>query len=117
MARAPTRLTLPTDLETVTAIRLELLADPKLPGGGPGRAGNGNLVLSEFRATATSKTDPTKSMPLAFQRAVADFGQENLPVTNAIDGNPGTVWAIYPQVGKNHFGVFESRMTPRSTAA
>ncbi len=100
-------ITLGTDLPTVTAIRLELLADPKLPSGGPGRATNGNLTLSEIRATAASKADPSKSMPLSFQRATADFSQENFPVTNAIDGNPQTHWAIHPQVGKNHSGVFE----------
>ena len=32
----------------VTAFRLEVLPDDSLPNKGPGRAGNGNFVLSEF---------------------------------------------------------------------
>src|SRR4029079_800364 len=60
-----------TELADVTAIRLELLADAKLPGGGPGRAVNGNLALSELRATAAAKSDPAKSTPLKFGRTSA----------------------------------------------
>jgi hypothetical protein len=96
-----------TDLADVTAIRLELLADAKLPGGGPGRAVNGNLALSELRATAAAKSDPAKSTPLKFGRTSADFSQENLPVASAVDGKPNTHWAIHPQVGKDHYGIFE----------
>ncbi len=106
-ARGSYTVVLNTDLAELTAIRLELLGDAKLPGGGPGRASNGNLALSELRATVASQADPAKSIALAFQRATADFSQENLVVTNAIDGNPQTHWAIFPQVGKNHFGIFE----------
>ncbi len=40
----------------VTAIRLEVLPDDSLPRKGPGRAGNGNFVLSEFRAELASGT-------------------------------------------------------------
>jgi hypothetical protein len=36
---------------TITAIRLEALADAKLPGKGPGRSQNGNFVLNEFRVS------------------------------------------------------------------
>jgi hypothetical protein len=100
-------VTLNTDLTTITALRLELLADGQFPAGGPGRAGNGNAVLSELSVTAAPKADPSKAVPVAFSRATADFGQDGYPVTNAIDGNPGSGWAIAPQMGKNHFGLFE----------
>jgi hypothetical protein len=106
-ARGSYTVALSTDLAEVTAIRLELLGDGSLPAGGPGRAPNGNLTVSEFRATAASKTDPAKSMPLSFARATDDFSQDGYPVANAIDGNPQTHWAIHPQVGKNHAGIFE----------
>ena len=108
-ARGTYTITLPTDVVPITAIRLELLADPKLPSGGPGRAPNGNVTLSEIRATATAKADPAKSLPLAFARATADFSQEGYPVASAIDGNPQTHWAIHPQVGKNHAAIFEPK--------
>ena len=37
-----------TDRKGISAVRLELLADERLPSKGPGRADNGNFVLSEF---------------------------------------------------------------------
>jgi hypothetical protein len=106
-ARGTYTIALGTDAASLTAIRLELLPDPKLPAGGPGRADNGNLVLSEFRAVAASKADPSKSVPLSFAKAIADFSQDGFPITNAIDGNPATGWAISPQIGKPDAGVFE----------
>jgi hypothetical protein len=40
-----------TEATGISAIRLEALADPSLVKGGPGRAGNGNFALSDFRLT------------------------------------------------------------------
>jgi hypothetical protein len=100
-------ITLSSDLPRLTAIRLELLADGQLPSGGPGRAGNGNLVLSELRATIAPKNDPAKAVPVTFGRASADFGQEGYPATGAVDGNPQSGWAVAPQFGKDHAAVFE----------
>ncbi|MCA9271019.1 MAG: hypothetical protein KDA41_21205, partial [Planctomycetales bacterium] len=37
-----------TDLTAITGFRIEMLDDPSLPSGGPGRASNGNFVLLEF---------------------------------------------------------------------
>jgi hypothetical protein len=100
-------VTLNTDLATITALRLEVLTDGQFPAGGPGRAGNGNAVLSELSATAAPTADPSKAVPLAFSRATADFGQDGYPVANAIDGNPASGWAFAPQFGKDHVGNFE----------
>ncbi|MGH9204701.1 MAG: DUF1549 domain-containing protein, partial [Vicinamibacterales bacterium] len=41
-----------TDLEGITAFRLETIPDESLPGKGSGRADNGNFVLSRFAVTA-----------------------------------------------------------------
>ncbi len=60
-ARGTYTVTLDTSAKPITAIRLELLADPSLPAGGPGRAGNGNLVLSELKATVAPR--PTRQRP------------------------------------------------------
>ncbi len=106
-ARGTYTVTLHSDMPRITAIRLELLSDPRLPAGGPGRAQNGNLVLSEFRATAGPKADPAKSAAITFARATADFAQDGFPAANAIDGNPTTGWAIHPQTGKDHAVIFE----------
>jgi hypothetical protein len=40
-----------TELRQVTALRIEVLPDDSLPEHGPGRAGNGNAVLSEISAS------------------------------------------------------------------
>jgi hypothetical protein len=106
-ARGTYTATLATDAASVTGIRLELLADPKLPAGGPGRAPNGNVVLSELKVVAAAKSDPAKTMPLTIAKATADFSQENFPVAGAVDGNPQTGWALSGGIGKDHAAVFE----------
>ncbi|HWC89038.1 MAG TPA: hypothetical protein VG433_05275, partial [Pirellulales bacterium] len=98
-----------TDLVGITGIRLEALTDPKLPAQGPGRAPNGNFVLSELRATAAAKSDPAKTLPVALQNASADYSQPAWDVAGAIDGNPATGWAVDAQEGKSHSAVFEMR--------
>jgi hypothetical protein len=99
-------VTSPVDLDRLSAVQLEVLADPTLPEGGPGRAGNGNLHLSEvdiqwFPAGAVSSTK------LKISRASADFDQEGWTSAQAIDGNPSTGWAIFPKVNESHQIVFE----------
>ncbi len=97
-----------TKLPRITAIRLEALSDDRLPAKGPGRAPNGNFVLSEFKVSA-SPAGGTQSKPVALQKAQATFAQQDFPIANAIDGDPGTGWAISPQSGKNHIAMFELR--------
>jgi hypothetical protein len=93
----------------ITAIRLEVLSDAKLPSRGPGRAPNGNFVLNEFVLKAGPANDPAKSKPVTFQRAIADYSQESYGVDGAIDGKPETGWAVDGQTGRNHTAVFEAR--------
>jgi hypothetical protein len=80
----------------ITAIRLECLTDPSLPGGGPGRHSNSNFVLSEFELQAVSISDPNKKQTIIFAHAIADYSQANYEITKAIDGqvknNNG--WAV-----------------------
>ena len=95
-----------TSLDHITAVRLDVIADDSLPAGGPGRAGNGNLHLTEievklFRPGANKATD------LKIQSATADWNQQNWTIDHALDGNLATAWGIYPQVGNSHHAVFE----------
>ncbi|MEZ6197029.1 MAG: PSD1 and planctomycete cytochrome C domain-containing protein [Planctomycetota bacterium] len=85
---------LETELTGLRALWLEVMMDPRIPGGGPARNSHGNFVLSEFRATAVSKEDPTKRVPVTFGRAIADYSQDRYEIPKAIDGNPGTGWAV-----------------------
>ncbi len=89
-----------TDLLHITALRLEALPDDRLPDKGPGRAANGNFVLSGFRLS-------TAGGPVKFKSASADFSQAKYPVASAIDDKPETGWAVHPEIGKPHTAVFE----------
>jgi hypothetical protein len=102
-------VTAATKLTGITGIRLEVLSDPKLPSMGPGRAPNGNFVLSEFSVTAAPEGDPVKAKPVALHNAKADFSQDQFPVGNAIDGKKDTGWAVAPQLGRGHVAVFETK--------
>jgi hypothetical protein len=93
-------------LPSITAIRLEAMADSRLPAMGPGRAPNGNFVLSEFRVTAATDKDPKKPQFVALEKALADFSQESFAVAAAIDGNDSTGWAIAPASGRTHTALF-----------
>ncbi|RMG40507.1 MAG: DUF1549 domain-containing protein [Planctomycetota bacterium] len=100
----------------VSGLRLEFLPDERLPARGPGRAANGNFVLSELivRVPAAARTadappEPADRAPRPVDhavpklvRAVADFAQDGYPAKNAIDGDERTGWAIAPQMGKPH---------------
>jgi hypothetical protein len=86
----------------VTALRLEVLPDDSLPSKGPGRAENGNFVLSEFTVTVAGKA-------LEWGAVTATHSQTDYPITGAADGNPQTGWAILPQVGRATEAVFETK--------
>ncbi len=84
----------------VKAITLEAATDPSLPQQGPGRADNGNFVLSSFKANfgpPGSKEAPTA---VKFTAAKATFEQPNLVAAGTIDDNPETGWAIAGGIGK-----------------
>ena len=89
-------VTASTSATGITAVRLEALTDPSLPGGGPGRHTNSNFVLSEFELTAVSQQDPQQTQVVKFSRAEADYSQANYEVSKTIDGtvanNNG--WAV-----------------------
>lgn len=85
-----------TDDVGITAVRMEALTHPSLPGNGPGRNSNSNFVLSEFELTAVSAIDDSKTLAVKFVRAIADYEQANYEVAKAINGtvanNDG--WAV-----------------------
>lgn len=97
----------PTDLKRVTGLRLEALADKRLPAGGPGRAQNGNFVLNELKVSIASATTAEKPQAVSLTGASADFSQTSWPVGGAVDGNPATGWAVSPEFNKNHTATFE----------
>jgi len=95
-----------TDLARVTGVRVEVLADERLPQKGPGRQDNGNLHLTEFAVRAAAAGQDEGWHALRLDRATADFNQEGWTIAMAIDGDPKTAWGIHPQVGQSHHAVF-----------
>lgn len=100
---AATRGTFPFDhepptIQSVKAVRLELLNDPYLPLDGPGRSREGTFALSEYQLHAGPSGQKTSKQN--FASAVAsvnppDAGPENLRTGSglyAIDGKTTTAW-------------------------
>jgi len=98
-------LTATSILPKISAVRLRVLTHDSLPKNGPGRAGNGNFVLTSFQFRTGDKEH-------AFARAFADHEQPKYAVEGAIDTNPKTGWAINVGPGSkavmnaNHEAVF-----------
>ncbi len=121
---APTQVTseIPLDVHAakITAIRLELLNDPSLPHGGPGRSIDGLCALTEFKATVAPLDHPEQAADVKFKSASADVnpperevdkryyddgkGRRRVtgPIEYAIDGNELTAWGIDVGPGRSN---------------
>ncbi len=96
--------------ERITALRLEVLPGDKLPAKGPGRANNGNFVLSTFAVEAKpAANEAAAAAKISFVKALADFSQAQCDVQQAINENLADFWAVVPHVGQRHVAVFESK--------
>ncbi len=110
------RLTAKIDVKNITAFRLELLNDPNLPRGGPGRSIQGTAAVSEFavEANIAGKTERLK-----FAKATADYNPPEQPlgviyndksnkhrvigpISFAIDGKDDTAWATDGDPGRRN---------------
>ena len=90
------------------ALRLEALADPSLPHGGPGRADNGNIGLSRIRVFASPLGGgETNEVRLVSPRATFEQNTNSLSIASALDTNSKSGWAVDPRFGTNHAAVFE----------
>jgi hypothetical protein len=102
-------ITANTKLTGITGFRLEVLPDPSLPANGPGRAPNGNFVLTEFGVKATEKGNPASAKSVVLSKAIADYSQESFPIMATLEGKRETGWAIAPAFGKSHVAIFETK--------
>ena len=92
----------------ITAIRLEVFADPALPARGPGRAPNGNFVLSEFKLNYKLLDKPdANALPVKLTSLGQIFAQDGYPAANALDNNPATGWAVSPRFGSDNAALFK----------
>jgi mono/diheme cytochrome c family protein len=120
---APTKMTqwwrTTNDLSGLTAFRIELLTDPNLPFGGPGRAFNGTCALTDFFVEATDVRNKTNKAKAKWTSASADYDQperkleDNFydkstnsrvtgPIRFAIDGDGSTAWGINAGPGRRN---------------
>jgi Protein of unknown function (DUF1553)/Protein of unknown function (DUF1549)/Planctomycete cytochrome C len=120
---APTKhrvkMTIKTDLQKITAFRLELLKDPNLPLGGPGRSIKGTGALTEFEMEAAPADAPDKTVKVKIARATADINLPETPleaifydkterrrvtgpIEFAIDGKEETAWGIDAGPGRRN---------------
>jgi hypothetical protein len=117
---APTKhrvkMTVKTDLAGITGFRLELLNDPVLPRGGPGRSPKGTAALTEFEVDATVAG---KTSRLRIARATSDAELPETPLDDiyndksnkkrvtgpaafAIDGKDTTAWGTDAGPGRRN---------------
>ncbi len=102
---------LTTQVQNITAFRLEQLNDPNLPLGGPGRSIKGTSALTEFKVQIKPAGKDGKAEWVKFVKATADAspaeqpleaifddksGKKRFtgPVEYAIDGKDETAWGI-----------------------
>lgn len=64
-----------TDSAGITGVRIEVLSDPSLPNGGPGRDSDGNFFLSDFEVEARPADGQGASQAVQFKSADADEAQ------------------------------------------
>ncbi len=92
-----------TGMQGITAIRLEVLPDDRLPNHGPGRVfyegAPGDFFLSEVTVNTVNPASPVK-----ITRATASFGSS---IPAMIDGDPQTGWSIGGGQGRAHTAVFD----------
>ncbi len=106
-------------LTGITAFRLELMTDPNLPYGGPGRSFMGTCALTDFSVDAKSLAQPTNKTKVKIIAATADVDQVERalesnfhdksktsrntgPVQFAIDGKGETAWGIDAGPGRRN---------------
>jgi len=86
----------------LTGIRIETLTDESLGKNGPGRAPNGNFVLSEVKASLSENRKFKDAKAIEFASAEVDFNQVSFSATGVLSNKKDTGWAISPQMGKDH---------------
>ena len=73
-----------SELKDITGLRLEVLADSRLPQGGPGWSENGNFVLSELTLQAAPAESPDKARAIVLRNAAENELVSANPTASAI---------------------------------
>ncbi len=103
----------------IRAFRLELITDPNLPAGGPGRAVDGMCAVTEFKVFASDASNPEQKRWVKFVSATSDFSNEHRqlpppyedkegnrrsigPASYAVDEDSETAWGIDAGPGRRN---------------
>ncbi len=90
-------VSLETAAEALTGLRLEVLPDPSLPRGGPGRDAYGHFRLTGLRVEIAPAADPSARKPLEIAKlTVNDSAYAFDPADLVGAGSPGTAAAAGP---------------------
>lgn len=89
-------ITLRTDASDLRLLQLDVLGHASFTNGAPGRAGNGNGVLTSIQVEAVSVDNPEEREVVEFDWAWADHAQDNddYGIQRALDSRHNTGWAI-----------------------
>ena len=98
-----------THQKGLTCLRLEALANPNAPGGGPGVGPDGAFRLTTVKLTAAPLVAAADRQPIAVQlrAAAATYEEPGFELAKAVDGDDGSGWSIGGQIGRDHAAVFE----------
>ena len=101
-----------SNLNGISAVRLELLSDERLPSSGPGLAGNGNLVLTELKFEIAHPDVPERWQDVPIESVLANQSQDHYPVANSIDGQVKGQggWAIGNNIGKISWATYQLKL-------
>lgn len=81
----------------ISALLLEAIPDPSMPGGGVGRSGSGSVALTGISLSTLSHVG-VQRVDAQCVDAAADIGD----ALNAIDGHDATFWGVYPDYSEPH---------------
>ncbi len=102
------KFSLDFDLQAIdaplTALRLEVMPDDRLPAGGPGRAyyegRKGDFFLSEVTARSDGKSVTFSGASHSYGKIAVGSGNAN--AENVLDGNGSTGWSTANREGETH---------------
>jgi hypothetical protein len=100
------------ELGGAKALRLTVLPEDGLPGNGPGRANNGNFVLSEVEVFLGAGEQIER---LAIVSADADFAQPGFAPAGVFDGDLATGWALQGRHEATALRLVLAKPLPEST--
>jgi WD40 repeat protein/tetratricopeptide (TPR) repeat protein/energy-coupling factor transporter ATP-binding protein EcfA2 len=93
-----------TELNHITAVRLEALPDPSLPNNGPGRDQSGNFHLNELRVFSGGRPCPLTNIIVVND----ETGQFRNVIDGKLDDTQG--WGNYGWPGKTNTAVIATRL-------